>query len=183
MNTTTYAFTAYMNEYKTSTWGWLGPENIAQIKYVVQNLNPTKELFIGYATAAQSEPYRKSFQCEIPTDWRWIAEPYYAEIIIATTAIDGEGPPASVPETQTFWRTTAQSSGTATMKYLPQHEQYIWFIMNSDGSAGVSADIQIGFKSPILTILPLVFLPLGIILLIAGVYLVMQKRPRKTQTQ
>jgi hypothetical protein len=53
--------------------------------------------------------------------------------------------------------------------------------MNSDGSAGVSADIQIGFKSPILTILPLLFIPLGIILLIAAVYLMMRKRPKPQQ--
>jgi len=50
VNTTTYAFTAYMNEFKTSSWGWLGLENVAQIKYLVTNLNLGKELFIGYAT-------------------------------------------------------------------------------------------------------------------------------------
>lgn len=182
VNTTSYAFTAYMNEYSTSMWGWLGPENIAQIKYVVHNLNPTKELFTGYATTAQSEPYRQSFQCQIPMEWRWIAKPYDAEIIITTTTLDGSGAPASLPQTQTFWRTTASSSDIATMTYLPQHEQYIWFIMNSDGSAGVNADIQIGFKSPILMILPLVFLPVGIILVIAGVYLVMQKKQKPIQT-
>jgi len=176
VNTSTYAFTPFMNEYKTSTWGWLGAENIAQIKYLVKNLNPSKEVFTGYATAAQSEPYLQSFQSEFPTYWRWIAEPYYAEIIIATTTIEGEGQPAVLPQTQTFWLATAQSSDTAIMTYLPQHEQHIWFIMNSDGSPGVAADIQIGFKSPILTILPLLFLPVGIILLIVGIYLVIRRK-------
>ncbi len=181
VNTTTYAFTAYMNEFKTSSWGWLGPENVAQIKYLVTNLNPGKELFIGYATTQQSEPYRQSFQCEIPTYWHWIAEPYYAEIYINTTVIEGEGAPATLPQTQTFWLATAQSADTATMTYLPQHEQRIWFIMNSDGSPNITADIQIGFKSPILTILPLIFLPVGIILILVGVFF-LKKKKNKTIT-
>jgi hypothetical protein len=183
VNTTAYAFTAYMNEYRTSTWDWLGPENVAQIKYIVRNLNPAKELFIGYATTAQSEPYRKSFQCEIPTYWNWHVEPYYAEIYINTTVINGTGAPATLPQTQTFWLTTAQSSDTAVMTYLPQHEQHIWFIMNSDGSPHVTADIQIGFKSPILTILPLILLPLGIILLIGGVLLLRRKKDKPIKTE
>lgn len=183
VNTTTYAFTLYMNEYRTSTWGWLGPENVAQIKFIVRNQNPVKELFTGYATTRQSESYRQSFQCEIPTYWRWIAEPYYAEIILNTTVIEGNGPPAALPQTQTFWLTTAQSADTATMTYLPQHEQHIWFIMNSDGSANITADIQIGFKSPILSILPLIFLPLGIILLIGGVLLLRKKKEKPTTTE
>jgi hypothetical protein len=181
VNTTAYAFTAYMNEFKTSTWGWLGPENVAQIKYLVTNLNPGKELFTGYATTQQSEPYRQSFQCEIPTYWYWHAEPYYAEIYINTTVTEGEGAPATLPQTQTFWLTTAQSADTATMTYLPQHEQHIWFIMNSDGSPNITADIQIGFKSPILTILPLIFLPVGIILILVGVFF-LKKKKNKTIT-
>jgi hypothetical protein len=67
------------------------------------------------------------------------------------------------------------------MTYLPQHEQHIWFIMNSDGSPNITADIQIGFKSPILTILPLIFLPLGIILILVGV-LFLKKKKNKTIT-
>jgi hypothetical protein len=183
VNTTAYAFTLYMNEYKMSTWGWLGPDNIAQIKYIVTNQNPAKELFTGYATTAHSEPYRKSFQCEIPTYWHWIVEPYYAEIYINTTVINGTGKPATLPQTQTFWLASAQSSDTAVMTYLPQHEQHIWFIMNSDGSQNITADIQIGFKSPILTILPLIFLPVGIIILIAGVLLLRKKKDKPIKTE
>lgn len=178
VNTTAYAFTLYMNQYRSLTWDWLGPENIAQLKFIVRNQNPTKELFTGYATTRQAEPYRQSFQCEIPTNWSWETEPYYAEIIINTTVIDRQGPPATLPETQTFWLTTAQSADTAVMTYLPQHEQHIWFIMNSDGSPNITADIQIGFKSPILTILPMIFLPLGILLLLVGVLLLRRKKKK-----
>ena len=168
-HTTTYVFILYMNEYTISTWGFLGAENIAQIKFIVKNLDPSKELFTGYATTQDSEPYRKSFQCEFPIFWRWFAEPYYAELSLNATTIEGEGAPASAPPSQTFWKTSAQSEDTLTMTYLPQHEQHIWFIMNSDGSANISADIQIGFKSPILTILPYVCILLGLVLLIGGV--------------
>ncbi len=183
VNTTTYAFTAYMNQFHGGIWRVFGAENIAQIKYIVRNLNPAKELFIGYATTAQSEPYRQSFQCEIPTYWRWHTEPYYAEIDITTTVIEGTGAPAVLPQTQSFWRTTAQSTDTAVMTYLPLQEQHIWFIMNSDGSPNITADIQIAFKSPILTMLPLIFLPIGIILLVAGVFLLIKKKKQPIKTE
>jgi hypothetical protein len=176
VNTSTYAYTLYMNEYTTSTWGFLGPQNVAQIKYLATNTNPTKELFIGLATTETSTSYAKSFQCELPIFWRWRARPYDAEIIINTTKIEGEGAPSSLPQTQTFWVAQDQSATTAEMTYLPQHEQHVWFIMNSDGSQNVSAVIQIAFKSPVLTILPLVFLPLGIILLAGGAYLLWRKK-------
>jgi uncharacterized membrane protein len=179
VNTSAYAFTLYMNEYKISTWGFLGAANVAEMKFVVKTTNPTKELFIGYATTAASEPYRLSFQCELPTYWHWWAEPYYSEIYINTTTIEGVGAPAQLPQTQTFWLTSAHSNTTAEMTYLPLHEQYIWFIMNLDGTKNITADIQIAFKSPILTVLPFILLPLGLILVIGGVYPLIRKKIHK----
>lgn len=176
VNTSAYAFTAYMNPYTTSTWGFLGVSNSAELKLIVKSTNSAKELFTGYATTAASTQYRASFQCEIPTYWRWIAHPYYTEIIINTTVIEGAGAPPSLPQTQTFWLTSAHSNHTAVMTYLPQHEQHVWFIMNQDGSKNVSADIQIAFKSPILGIFPLILLLLGIIFVVIGIYLLRRKK-------
>jgi hypothetical protein len=182
-HTTTNAFILYMNEYKIGFWGFLGAENIAQIKFVVTNQNPAQELFTGYATTAASEPYRESFQCEFPTFWTWYAQPYYAEININTTLVQGNGTPTTLPQAQTFWVTSAQSTDTATMTYLPQHEQYVWFIMNTDGSANITADIQIGFKSPILTILPWICIPIGLLLLLVGMYFLIRKKKTSTKTE
>jgi len=176
VNTSTYAFTLYMNQFRLSTWGFLGAGNVAQMKFIVKPTDPTRELFTGYATTAASELYRQSFQCEIPTYWHWNTEPYYAEIYINTTVIEGDGTPTSLPQTQTFWLTSAHSNNTAEMTYLPLHEQHIWFIMNLDGSKNITADIQIAFKSPILTVLPFILLPLGIVLTVGGIYLLRRKK-------
>jgi hypothetical protein len=181
VNTSTYAFALYMNQYKISTWGFLGAANVAEIKFIVKPTDSSKELFTGYATTATSESYLKSFEAEVPTYWRWWAEPYYAEISISPTAVGGTGAPPSLPQTQTFWLTSAHSTTDAEMTYLPLNEQHIWFIMNQDGSKNVSADIQIAFKSPILTILPYLLIPLGIILAIAGLYLIMLWRKKRNQ--
>lgn len=176
VDSSAHAFALYMNAYKISTWGWLGAENIAEMHFIVRNKNPSKELFTGVATTQQSEPYRQSFRCEFPTFWTWNAQPYWAEININTTLVEGQGAPASLPDAQTFWRTSAKTTDTAVMTYLPLDEQHIWFIMNNDGSSDITADIQIGFKSPILTILPLVFLPLGIVLCAGGAAMLFFKR-------
>jgi hypothetical protein len=176
VNTSAYAFTLYMNEFKLSTWGFLGAGNVAQMKFIVKATAPSRELFTGYATTKASESYLQSFECEIPTYWQWWAEPYYAEILLNTTTIAGTGAPASLPVAQTFWLAQAHSNSIAEMTYLPLHEQHIWFIMNLDGSKNITADIQIAFKSPILTVLPFVLLPLGIVLVAGGVYLLRRKK-------
>jgi hypothetical protein len=176
VNTSAYAFTLYMNKYEPSAWSFLGVENVAKLKFIVKATNSTKELFTGYATTAESESYRKSFECEIPTYWHWYAESYYAEILINTTVIEGTGAPPTLPQAQTFWRASAHSTSTAEMTYLPLHEQHIWFIMNLDGSKNITADIQIAYKSPSLSTLPFVLLPLGIVLVGAGVYLLRRKK-------
>lgn len=178
VNTSTYAFTLYMNQYNISTWGFLGAENIAQIKFIVQSTDSSKELFTGYTTTSTGEPYRKSFLSELPTYWLWWAEPYYSEIYINTTAIEGVGAPAQVPQTQTIWLTSSHSNNTAEMTYLPLHQQHIWFIMNLDGSKNITADIQIAFRSPILMMLPYLLIPLGSLSIIGGIYLFKRKKKR-----
>jgi LPXTG-motif cell wall-anchored protein len=175
VNTSTYAFTPYMNQYKISLWGFLGVSDVAELKFFATPTDPKDELFIGYATTNAIQAYGDSFQREFPTNWHWSAEPYYANINITTTFINGTGAPAP-PQNQTFWLAQAQSSGTVTMTYLPQHEQHVWFIMNSDGSRNISADIQIAFRSPILSILPPIIIVGGLILIGAGVYLLKRKK-------
>lgn len=174
VNTSAYAFALYMNEYKLSAWGFLGAANVAQMKFIARPTN-SKDLFVGIATTSASQAYRQNFECEIPTWWHWWAEPYYAEIFINTTAIDGTGAP-QLPQDQTFWLASAHSNSTATMTYLPLHEQHIWFVMNFDDSQNVSADIQLAFRSPILTSLPYILGSLGIILLVGGVYVFRRKK-------
>jgi len=177
VNTSTYAFALYMNEYNiSSTWGWLGQANIAQIKYIVKTADPSKELFIGYARVADSEQYLREFQSEMATYWHWTARPYHAEIILAATTISGVGAPMELPQTKTFWLASAHSSSTAEMTYLPLHDRYIWFIMNLDGSKNITADIQIAFKSPILTLVPFILIPIGITLDVGGIYLIRRKK-------
>ena len=178
VNTSTYAFAAYMNEYKISTWGFLGANNVAQIKFIATPTDPTKELFIGYATTEASQTYADSFELEIPTWWQWWAEQYYAEISINSTTIAGSGAP-QLPQNQAFWLASDQSHGTVTMTYLPQNEQHVWFIMNSDGSRNISADIQIAFKSPILTVLPTILISAGLVFIVIGLYFFIRRNKKK----
>ena len=170
VDTSAYAFTPYMNEYDVSSWGFLGADNVADIKFIIKNTDPTKEIFMGYTTTKASQEYLNSFMTEFPTFWTWWAEPYYAEIDISTTATNGLGEPIELPQEQTFWLTSAQSTGVVSMNYLPQNEQHVWVIMNSDGSSGISGDIQIAFRSPILTILPQILIGAGFVLIILGIY-------------
>jgi len=49
-------------------------------------------------------------------------------------------------------------------------------LMNADGSKEVNADLQLGFKVPILTWLPYILIPLGIVLSISGFALLSKRR-------
>jgi hypothetical protein len=48
--------------------------------------------------------------------------------------------------------------------------------MDLDGSKGVEADIQLGFKVPILGWLAYLLIPLGVLMCICGIFLVKRRK-------
>jgi len=184
VNSSVYVFALWMNEYDLSPiWRALGADNFAQLKYIVTSTDPNKELFVGYATASDAGPYLGqgiTYETAYP-EWNWIARPYYAAIEIPSTQVVNEEfpmAPPRLPQEETFWRISTHTNTTTKMYYLPLNNMYTLFIMNQDGSQGVQATLQIGFKVPIFSWLPYLLITVGLVLVLVGVYLLLRRKQK-----
>jgi hypothetical protein len=166
----------------TGSFSWLGDDNVAETKWVVTTVDARKQVFAGWTKASDGAAYADQFQYETPDQgWHWYVDPYYAEIGVPSTKIVHQGAPARAPANESFWIDSVVTSDTATIYWDPTWEQgagmKMIVLMNADGSSGVNANLQLGFKVPILTWLPYLLIPLGILLCLGG-YLVFRRRTR-----
>ncbi len=141
-----------------------------------------KQVFAGWTEASDGAAYVDQFRYETPDQgWHWWVDPYYAEIGVPSTKIVHQGAPARAPADESFWIESVVTADTATIYWDPTWEQSAGMkmivLMNADGSSGVNADLQLGFKVPILTWLPYLLIPLGILLCVVG-YLLFRRRKR-----
>lgn len=166
----------------SSTFGWLGENNIAQAKWVVKAVDGGKQVFAGWTQASDGAAYVGHFRYETPDQvWQWLVSPYYAKIDVPSTEIVNQGTPARPPANESFWIDSAVTADSATIYWNPSWEQTagmkMIILMNADGSSEVNADLQLGFKVPILTWLPYLLISLGILLCLGG-YLFFRRRTR-----
>jgi len=174
---------------KSSTYAFMlglspdsDPQDTALTKWVVTSTNSNKELFVGWAWISNAEKYVSGMQFESPyPGYHWDYGPYSSMLNISTTQAWPGGAPSILPTKENFWIDSAQTNGSATVHYERNWDNSTLgdkalIIMNSDGAPNVQADIQLGTKVPILGWLPIVMIPLGLVLCIAGALLFLRKR-------
>ena len=175
------AFVLWVAPMRRSIFSWLGEDNIAQTKWVVKSAHMEKQVFVGWAKASDGASYVPQFKYETSDeDWYWRIGPYYAKIDVSSTKIVNQGNPARPPADEIFWLDSAVTGDSATIYWDPSWDQSegmkMIFVMNADGSSGVNADLQLGFKVPILNWLPYLLIPLGTVLCIVGFLLLSKRR-------
>jgi hypothetical protein len=161
---------------------WLGYNNTGATKWVVTSSDPKQEIFVGWSKASDIEPYIDGFSYETPDQsWHWRTFAYDPKITIPSTAINGQGSPTRPPQDESFWLETSTTTNSTLIDWNriwdSSQGMNVLVVMNSNGSSGVKASIQLGFKVPILTWLPYLLVPLGIFLLILGI-LIFKRRYR-----
>lgn len=181
VETSTHAFALWVNPLRIPFYlSWMNPEDIAQTKWVVKAVNSSKEIFVGWAKAADGDNYLNGFQYETLPSWHWSTWPYHASMDIPSTAIYNEGAPSKSPTQEAFWIESAHSSNSSTLNWDPnwpsQAGRKILVVMNADGSNNVEADLQLGFKVPIFSWLPYLLIPLGIVMCLGGIFLIRRRK-------
>lgn len=166
----------------SSTFSWLGEDNIAMTKWIVTTADPGTQVFAGWAKASDGQLYVNQFKYETPDQgWHWYIDAYYAEIEVPSTKIVNQNAPTRAPADESFWTDKVVTGESATIYWDPTWDQSagmnMIIIMNADGSTGVNADLQLGFQVPVLTWLPYLLIPLGVLLCIGGY--VLFKRSKK----
>ena len=177
----TYAFALWVGSSRFPSYlTWMSPKDIGQAMCTVTSVDSSKELFVGWAEASDAENYLSGVMFETPPIWHWYVEAYYAQIEIPTSLNHNQGgEPIRSPSEETFWIDYVQSTNATKITWdafwEPLENRKILIIMNSDGTTNVNADIQLGFKVPIFSWLTFVFIPLGILLFLVGIYVIRRK--------
>jgi hypothetical protein len=103
---------------------------------------------------------------------------------LGTTAVDEVRVPGDrlpgPPGEQDFWVAQASGPGTQRLDWEPAEGDWLFVVMNTDGSAGVSVDARVGATVPALGGLAWGMLGTGLLLLVIGVLLVVlaiRRRP------
>lgn len=167
------AFALGVKPLNISKFSWLGEDNIAETKWIIKAVDGGKQVFAGWCELSDVEVYLYSFRYETPyPNWTWPVGPYYARINVNSTRIYHQGAPSHPPTSESFWIESVVTGESATIYWDPTWAENTRMktlvIMNADGSSGVNADLQLGFKVPILTWLPYLLILLGSALCFAG---------------
>jgi len=159
---------------------WMGSENIGETRWVVEAVDPSKELFVGWAKAVDGEGYIEGLMFETPPSWHWLIWPYSPEIDVPSSVVYNTGVPSRSPAEESFWLESEHSSGLVELNWDhawdAEDGRNILIIMNLDGSSNVEADVQLGFKVPLFGWLPYLLIPLGAVLVLVGVFLFRRKK-------
>ena len=77
------------------------------------------------------------------------------------------------PAEQQFWVRSAQGTGTLTLNWPVEAGRWSAVLMNADGSAGVSAEVEVGSKAGFVFPLAFALIGVGLVLLVVAVVLVL----------
>ncbi|WP_210481327.1 DUF4389 domain-containing protein [Naasia sp. SYSU D00948] len=121
-----------------------------------------RALFIGIAAQADVDRYLAGVHRTEVTEIGY--HPFEAEY----RDIPGSEEPAD-PTRQTFWVESSSGTGEQEITWSIQPGDWAIVVMNEDGSPGVSARIQSGFRSDLFAPLALAVLGTGVLLVLAGI--------------
>lgn len=158
---------------------WVGaPVSEARLKWIITSTDSNNDVFAGWGAAGTVNAYTGNYQYATPAaGWNYHARAYEAALNITNVQIVNQNYPV-MPLPQGIWLDTATIVDTSTLYCSPNNsgdKMGMLVIMNTDGSAGVDAEIQLGSRIPMYSWLPYLLIPLGIILLAVGLLLIKRK--------
>lgn len=124
-----------------------------------------QEIFIGIGPQEDVARYLADVRHSEITDLDWY--PFRVQY----REVPGDAVPAA-PGAQPFWSTSAQGSGTQQIEWDLRSGRWTAVVMNADGGAPVSVDLQAGVRSDLLWPVFIGLLIGGIVLLVVGVPLI-----------
>jgi hypothetical protein len=137
VSTETHAITSETMEVHIDGADWVPDALVGDLKVAVDSSSP---VFLGIAPAFDVDRYLGGVGHATVED---------LSVVPRYQRTEG-GPPVSAPGSQTFW--TAQTTGADDQAITFELEEGDWtlVLMNSDGSAGVDADVSVGAEVPAL---------------------------------
>jgi hypothetical protein len=101
------------------------------------------DVFVGIAPAADARAYLEGVQRTVVTGLGFGGPPSYRDQLRG-------GGPSGLPSDQDFWITQASGSGTQKVTWKPADGDWMFVVMNADGSQRVEVGARIGARIPAL---------------------------------
>ena len=138
------------------------PFDVGSIRLGAESANPGKDIFVGIAPRKDVDGYLAGANYAELRDVEF--RPFRAEYreVQGTTQL-------SAPAGQDFWVASTAGSGERNLDGKIEAGDWTVVVMNADASAGVSADLQAGFRSELFGPIAAGLLTAGVILLVLGV--------------
>lgn len=171
VSTSAYAYAMGPQGWETSSSGddgWMGRE----YRWFVKNNNPEKQIFLGIIEANRGYLYLMDFQSCVAQEWTYRATLYDVEITVPGTEWVNSvlDPPTNAPDRETFWLDTDLVGDSLSVTWNPEMSRYYLVLMNVDGSNGIDADVQLGYKIGLLSWVHYVVICLGLVFCVVGVF-------------
>jgi hypothetical protein len=142
----------------------------------VAPLDPADEVFIGIAPVADVSGYLGEVS-------RTVIDDLGFDNPLSNESLRSGGAPSGAPGEQDFWTTQSSGPGVQQLSWEPAEGDWVFVIMNTDGSAGVAVDGRIGATVPALGGLAWGLLITGLLLTAVGVLLIvlaLRRRPGRS---
>lgn len=142
---------------------WLLDVLDVEMRLGVVGAGPTDEVFVGIARSADVDRYLADVDHSrvVEIDHR---TPRYVEMA---------GPDAADPPVdQDFWAVSASGGGEQELTWEARGGSWSVVVMNADGTAGVGADIDVGFRSGAITPIAVTMIVVGGLVIATAVVLI-----------
>lgn len=146
--------------------GISGPDRTARLPFDVGQVRlraaGSRPVFLGIARQTDVDRYLAGVHHTEVTDLRY--SPFDAQY----RDVPGTRSP-DIPGRQSFWVASASGSGRQEVTWTIQPGDWAVVLMNADGTSGISARVQAGFRSDLFAPIGLGILLGGIVLLLVGI--------------
>ena len=135
---------------------------LGTVRADVTSTDAGAELFVGIAPAGAAADYLDGVERSVIDD---LGSGPVDEVLVPG------GEPSGPPADQDFWTAQTSGPGTQELNWEPAEGDWLFVVMNADGSAGVSIDARVGATVPALGGLSWALLGIGAFCTLVGVLL------------
>ena len=157
--------------------GWLPAASLGDARLEVTGAGPG-DVFVGVAPAADARAYLDGVQRTVVDGLGFDAPATDSDQLPG-------GAPTGLPADQDFWIASASGSGTQEVTWAPADGDWMFVVMNADGSPWVEVEARIGAEVPALGVIGWAVLIAGSLLTFASVGLLVRglRRPWDASVQ
>lgn len=157
-----------MSSDKVTLWGnghlWYQTSLIGDVRVTVTATDPATAVFVGIAPADTAQAYLSGTHYSTLTHLAGGRD----------NVVDHPGAaPATAPVRSSVWTVSATGTGTQTLTWPSRDGTWMLVVMNADGSAPVSAHVDVGITAPSLLWISVTLFVVAALFTVAGIVLIM----------